>query len=73
MLNRTSAAFKVFLAHDACDMRKSFNGFHAFSSDQFLTTSACGTCYFDWNSGRGAAFLLEMLDHGQIKKFLITI
>ena len=28
MLNLTSAALKVFLALDPCDMRKSFNGLH---------------------------------------------
>ena len=33
MLNLASAALKVFLALDACDMRKSFNGLHALSSD----------------------------------------
>ena len=34
MLNLTSAALKVFLALDSCDMRKSFNGLHTLASDQ---------------------------------------
>lgn len=33
MLNLTSAALKVFLALDPCDMRKSFNGLHHLASD----------------------------------------
>ena len=37
MLNLTSAALKVFLALDPCDMRKSFNGLHTLASDQLQT------------------------------------
>ena len=33
MLNLTSAALKVFLALEPCDMRKSFNGLHHLASD----------------------------------------
>ena len=40
MLNLTSAALKVFLALDPCDMRKSFNGLHILAADQPLTTPA---------------------------------
>ena len=34
MLNLTSAALKVFLTLDPCDMRKSFNGLHTLAADQ---------------------------------------
>ncbi len=34
ILNLTSAALKIFLALDPCDMRKSFNGLHTLAADQ---------------------------------------
>ena len=40
MLNLTSAALKVFLALDPCDMCKSFNGLHTLAADQLLTAPA---------------------------------
>jgi hypothetical protein len=40
VLNLTSAALKVFLALDDCDMRKSFNGLHTLASDQLQSAPA---------------------------------
>ena len=47
MLNLTSAALKVFLALDPCDMRKSFNGLHTLASDQ-LQTALARDALFEW-------------------------
>jgi transposase len=38
MMNLTSAALKVFLALEPCDMRKSFDGLHALASEQLQST-----------------------------------
>jgi len=40
MLNLTSAALKVFLALDPCDMRKSFNGLQQLAADQLDSSTA---------------------------------
>jgi len=40
VLNLTSAALKVFLALDPCDMRKSFNGLNTLTSEQLQAAPA---------------------------------
>ena len=58
MLNLTSAALKVFLALDPCDMRKSFNGLHTLASDQLLTTPARDALFVSTNKRRNRIKLL---------------
>ena len=58
MLNLTSAALKVFLALDPCDMRKSFNGLHTLASDQLLTGPARDALFVFTNKRRNRIKLL---------------
>lgn len=56
MLNLASAALKVFLALDPCDMRKSFNGLQQLAADQLHATPA-----------RDALFVFTNKRHNRIK------
>ncbi len=58
MLNLTSAALKVFLALDPCDMRKSFNGLHSLASDQLQVTPARDALFVFTNKRRNRIKLL---------------
>ena len=58
MLNLTSAALKVFLALDPCDMRKSFNGLHTLASDQLQTAPARDALFVFTNKRRNRIKLL---------------
>ena len=58
MLNLTSAALKVFLALDPCDMRKSFNGLHTLAADQLLTAPARDALFVFTNKRRNRIKLL---------------
>jgi transposase len=58
VLNLTSAALKVFLALDACDMRKSFNGLHTLASDQLQTAPARDALFVFTNKRRNRIKLL---------------
>ena len=61
MLNLTSAALKVFLAVDPCDMRKSFNGLHHLASDQ-LQASPARDCLFVFTNKRRTRIKLLYFD-----------
>ena len=52
MLNLTSAALKVFLALDPCDMRKSFNGLQQLAADQLHTAPARDALFVFTNKRR---------------------
>jgi transposase len=52
MLNLTSAALKVFLALDTCDMRKTFIGLHSLASDQLQTSPARDALFVFTNKRR---------------------
>ena len=58
MLNLTSAALKVYLALDPCDMRKSFNGLHAIASDQLQSIPGRDALYAFTNKRRNRIKLL---------------
>lgn len=58
MLNLASAALKVFLAVEPCDMRKSFNGLHALASDQLHVTPARDAIFAFTNKRRNRIKLL---------------
>lgn len=58
MLNLTSAALKVFLALEPCDMRKSFNGLHSIASDQLQTAPARDALFVFTNKRRNRIKLL---------------
>jgi transposase len=58
VLNLTSAALKVFLALDPCDMRKSFNGLHTLASDQLQTAPARDALFVFTNKRRNRNKLL---------------
>lgn len=58
MLNLTSAALKVFLALDPCDMRKSFNGLHTLASDQLQSATARDALFVFTNKRRNRIKLL---------------
>ena len=58
MLNLTSAALKVFLALDPCDMRKSFNGLNNLASDQLQATPARDVLFVFTNKRRNRIKLL---------------
>ena len=57
-MNLTSAALKVYLALDPCDMRKSFNGLHAIASDQLQSTPGRDALYAFTNKRRNRIKLL---------------
>ena len=57
-MNLTSAALKVFLALDSCDMRKSFNGLHTLASDQLQAAPARDALFFFTNKRRNRIKLL---------------
>jgi transposase len=56
MLNLASAALKVFLALEPCDMRKSFNGLHELAGR-----------YHDSNPGRDSLFVFTNKNRNRIK------
>jgi transposase len=58
VLNLTSAALKVFLALDPCDMRKSFNGLHNLASDQLQAAPTHDTLFVFTNKRRTRIKLL---------------
>ena len=58
MLNLTANALKVFLAHDPCDMRKSFNGLHTLASDSLQTAPARDALFVFTNKRRNRIKLL---------------
>lgn len=58
MLNLTSAALKVFLALDPCDMRKSFNGLNSLASDQLQAAPARDVLFVFTNKRRNRIKLL---------------
>jgi transposase len=58
VLNLTSAALKVFLALDPCDMRKSFNGLHNLASDQLQAAPTRDTLFVFTNKRRTRIKLL---------------
>jgi transposase len=58
VLNLTSAALKVFLALDPCDMRKSFNGLHTLASDQFQAAPTRDALFVFTNKRRNRIKLL---------------
>ena len=58
MLNLTSAALKVFLALEPCDMRKSFNGLHTLASDKLQTAPARDALFVFTNKRRNRIKLL---------------
>jgi transposase len=58
VLNLTSAALKVFLALDPCDMRKSFNGLHTLASDQLHAAPARDALFVFTNKRRNRIKLL---------------
>jgi len=57
-MNLTSAALKVYLALDPCDMRKSFNGLHAIASDQLQSAPGRDALYAFTNKRRNRIKLL---------------
>ena len=58
MLNLTSAALKVFLALDPCDMRKSFNGLQQLAADQHQAAPARDALFVFTNKRRNRIKLL---------------
>ncbi len=58
MLNLTSAALKVFLALDPCDMRKSFNGLQQIAADQIQCTPSRDALFVFTNKRRNRIKLL---------------
>ena len=58
MLNLTSAALKVFLALDPCDMRKSFNGLNTLASEQLQAAPARDALFVFTNKRRNRIKLL---------------
>lgn len=58
MLNLTSAALKVFLALDPCDMRKSFNGLQQIAADQLCSAPARDALFVFTNKRRNRIKLL---------------
>ena len=58
MLNLTSAALKVFLALDPCDMRKSFNGLQQIATDQHHAAPARDALFVFTNKRRNRIKLL---------------
>jgi transposase len=58
VLNLTSAALKVFLALDPCDMRKSFNGLNTLAADQLHATPARDALFVFTNKRRNRIKLL---------------
>jgi transposase len=52
MMNLTSAALKVFLALDPCDMRKSFNGLQQIAADQQQQTMPSRDALFVFTNKR---------------------
>jgi transposase len=58
VLNLTSAALKVFLALDPCDMRKSFNGLHSLASDKLQVAPARDALFVFTNKRRNRIKLL---------------
>ena len=58
MLNLTSAALKVFLALEPCDMRKSFNGLHGLASDQLQIAPARDALFVFTNKRRNRIKIL---------------
>ena len=57
-MNLTSAALKVYLALEPCDMRKSFNGLQAIASDQLQSTPGRDALYAFTNKRRNRIKLL---------------
>ena len=58
MMNLTSAALKVFLALDPCDMRKSFNGLQQIAADQHHAAPARDALFVFTNKRRNRIKLL---------------
>lgn len=58
MMNLTSAALKVFIALDPCDMRKSFNGLSSLAADQLQTDPARDALFVFTNKRRNRIKLL---------------
>jgi transposase len=58
VLNLTSAALKVFLSLDPCDMRKSFNGLHTLASGTLQTAPARDALFVLTNKRRNRIKLL---------------
>jgi transposase len=58
VLNLTSAALKVFLALDPCDMRKSFNGLNHLASEQLQAAPARDALFVFTNKRRNRIKLL---------------
>jgi transposase len=58
VLNLTSAALKVFLALDPCDMRKSFNGLNTLAAEQLQAAPARDLLFVFTNKRRNRIKLL---------------